>query len=266
MLERGAFADVSAAMMVHPAPVEADHMPCLAVANLDVHYTGREAHASAFPERGINAADALTVAQVAIGLLRQHFSHSDQAHGIVIKGGDAPNVVPAHTSGRFLVRAADLEALGRIEPRIRACFEAGAVATGCQVEVGLVSPRYSQFEPDQAITNAYRRNAEALGRSLPGPANLTSTDTARPMVGSSDNPRPLAGSTDMANVSLAIPSIHPMLGIDSGGATNHQPKFAAACVTASADRAVVDGAMAMAWTTLDLATDPDLRSRLLSGP
>ncbi len=276
MLERGAFSGVKAAMMVHPAPVEADHMPCLAVANLDVHYTGREAHASAFPERGINAADALTVAQVAIGLLRQHFAQSDQAHGIVVKGGDAPNVVPAHTQGKFLVRAADLEALGRIEPRIRACFEAGAVATGCEVEVVLASPRYSQFEPDQAITAAYRRNAQAIGRSLPSPASpgstdtarpmAGSTDTARPMAGSTDTARPMAGSTDMANVSLALPSIHPMLGIDSGGATNHQPKFAAACVTASADRAVTDGALAMAWTTIDLATDADLRSRLLAGP
>ena len=69
MLERGAFAGVDAAMMVHPGPAELIQMPCLAVSHFDVHYTGREAHASAFPEAGINAADALTVSQVGIGLL-----------------------------------------------------------------------------------------------------------------------------------------------------------------------------------------------------
>ncbi len=280
MLERGAFAGVKAAMMVHPSPVEADHMPCLAVAHLDVAYSGKEAHASAFPERGVNAADALTVAQVAIGLLRQHFGHADQVHGIVVKGGDAPNVVPSDTWGKFLVRASDLEALAVLEPRIRACFEAGALATGCQVEISLASPRYSQFQPDQAMMAAYRRNAEALGRPLPGqdspsrparPADTArpmagSTDAARPMAGSTDAARPMAGSTDMANVSMAVPSIHPMLGIDSGGATNHQAEFTAACVTASADQAVTDGALAMAWTMVDLATDADLRSRLVAGP
>ena len=82
MLERGAFDGVHAAMMVHPAPMEQVHMECLAVSHFDVFFHGKAAHASAFPERGINAADALTVAQVAVGLLRQHFSAGNQVHGI----------------------------------------------------------------------------------------------------------------------------------------------------------------------------------------
>src|SRR6266849_4118514 len=72
LLERGAFTGVHAAMMVHPAPVDAAEPPVLALTQFRVRYTGKEAHASAFPEFGINAADALTVAQTAIGLLRQH--------------------------------------------------------------------------------------------------------------------------------------------------------------------------------------------------
>ena len=63
-------------------------------------------------------------------------------------------------------------------------------------------------------------------------------------------------STDMGNVSLEIPSIHPCIGIETGGAVNHQPEFAGACVNASADRAVLEGALAMAWTAIDLATGP----------
>jgi amidohydrolase len=101
MLERGAFEGVHAAMMVHPAPNELDHMPCLAVSHVDVRFTGKEAHASAFPELGRNAADALTIAQTAIGLLRQHISSDARIHGIVTHGGDAPNIVPAHTSGTW---------------------------------------------------------------------------------------------------------------------------------------------------------------------
>ena len=70
-------------------------------------------------------------------------------------------------------------------------------------------------------------------------------------------------STDMANVSLAVPTIHPLMGIETYGAVNHQREFAAACVTPSADAAVRDGAVALAWTAIDAATDPELRQRLL---
>jgi hypothetical protein len=73
-----------------------------------------------------------------------------------------------------------------------------------------------------------------------------------------------AGSTDMANVSLQIPTIHPMLGLDCFPAVNHQPEFTAACITSVADQAVVDGAIGMAWTAIDLATTNPVRERLLS--
>jgi hypothetical protein len=55
-----------------------------------------------------------------------------------------------------------------------------------------------------------------------------------------------------------------MLGIDSFPAVNHQPAFAAACVGAGADRALVEGAVALAWTAVEVARDPGLYARLLS--
>jgi hypothetical protein len=68
----------------------------------------------------------------------------------------------------------------------------------------------------------------------------------------------------MGNVSLALPAIHPRIGIHSYPATNHQPEFAAHCITAAADRALLDGATAMAWTAIDLAATPAVRDRLLA--
>jgi hypothetical protein len=67
----------------------------------------------------------------------------------------------------------------------------------------------------------------------------------------------------MANVSLGMPTIHPMLALESGGAVNHQPGFTAACITADADRAVLDGALGMARTTIAAALDEHTRQRLL---
>ncbi|MFG1688871.1 M20 family metallopeptidase [Nonomuraea sp. NPDC049269] len=237
MLERGAFEGLDAAMMVHPAAVEMAAMPGSAVAQFEVSYRGKPAHAGAYPELGVNAADAMTVAQVAIGLLRQQTGADDRVHGIVTQAGTAANVIPDVSHGRWIIRSSTVEALAELKPRVRRCFEAGALATGCDLVVTPPAPDYADLRPDAVMLGMYRANAEALGRVFPdlpgGP--------------------PAGAATDMGNVSHAVPSIHPMLGLDCLPAVNHQPEFTAACVTPAADRAVLDGATAMAWTAVDLA-------------
>jgi amidohydrolase len=249
MLERGAFSGVHAAMMAHPWPTERLTATCLAVAHFDVRYAGRAAHASAAPWEGINAQDALTVAQVGLGLLRQQLPPGDQVHGVVRSSGGAANVIPASITARYMVRSRTAAGLAALRPRVEACFEAGALATGCSLEYEELSPVYSHMEPDPVLLAAYRANAEALGR------RFEADDAGAPLP---------TFSTDMANVSLAVPTIHPLIGIETNGAVNHQREFAAACVTASADAAVRDGAVALAWTAIDAATDPALRERLLA--
>lgn len=248
MLERGAFDGIHASMMVHPAPFELDHMPCAAASMLNVGFKGKTAHASAFPELGINAADALTLSQVGIGLLRQHITGDSRIHGIVTRGGDAPNIIPDETTGEWIVRAPTLARLAELEPRVRACFEAGAIATGATLEITEKCPPYSEFDDDVDLKAIYRRNAIELGRE--------------PLEDSSSFP---PASTDMANISLAMPAIHPLLGLGSYPVVNHQPEFTAFCATPVADQAVADGALGMAWTAIEAATQDGVRERLLRG-
>jgi amidohydrolase len=243
LLERGVFAGMHAAMMVHPAPVDVLRPRVSAVSHFAVRYTGRESHAAAAPHLGINAADAFVVAQVAIGLLRQHLRATDQVHGFVTNGGDAANIIPAHTAGDWMVRARTIDELAELKPRVDQCFEAGALATGAALELEDVCPPYSHMEHDDDLVAVYDAAAETIGRRY-GDGDMTF-------------------STDMGNVSLAMPSIHPCIAIDSAGAVNHQPAFAAACVNASADRAVVEGSLALALTAIGAANGP-LRERLLA--
>jgi amidohydrolase len=243
LLQRGAFDGVHASMMVHPAPAEDPAPRVSAVAFVEAKYRGRASHAAAAPELGVNAADAFTVAEVAIGLLRQHLGATDQVHGIVTHGGDAANVVPAQTEGQWMIRARSLDELAQLRPRIERCFEAGALATGATLELVDIAPEYAEMRHDDAMLDLYRANAAELGRAMTAGGEMTF-------------------STDMGNVSRCMPAIHPCIAIESAGAVNHQPEFAAACVNASADRAVVEGATAMAWTAIDVATGP-LRDRLL---
>ncbi|HWR47563.1 MAG TPA: M20 family metallopeptidase [Pseudonocardiaceae bacterium] len=248
LLQGGVFDDVAMAMMVHPAPEETCASPSLAIIELQLRYMGKASHAAAAPHKGRNAADALTVAQVAVGLLRQHLETRQMLHGIVTHGGAAPNVVPADTSALYCLRAPDVESLHQLESRVRACFEAGALATGCTHEVNQVFPGYTDLVPDPWLAAAYRAAITGLGRSPLSPE---------------DERRRPTGSTDMGNVSRALPAIHPRIAIDCGDAVNHQPEFATACATPSADRAVYDGALALALTGLAAATDDAQRERLI---
>jgi amidohydrolase len=249
MLERGGFDGIHAAMMVHPAPFDMLRAKIIAASMFEVQCTGKESHASAFPELGVNAADALTIAQTALGLLRQHIRSTDRIHGIVTNGGTAPNVVPAHTSARYIVRSETLDQLEELRPKVYRCFEAGGLATGAKVEITGGDQPYAEMNHDADMAMLYRANSEALGRPFP---NLGEWET-----------RP-TGSTDMGNVSRAMPSIHPMIGINSLPAVNHQPEFTAHCVTADADKALIDGALAMAWTCVDLAKNKAVRERLMA--
>jgi amidohydrolase len=250
MLERGVFDDLAMVAMVHPGPEDIAGAHSLAMADIAVTFSGREAHASAAPQLGLNAADAATVAQVGLGLLRQHLEPGQQMHGIVSDGGVAPNIVPARTEMLYYLRAGTATALTALADRAFACFEAGALAAGCTHEIRTVSPNYHELRPDPWLVGAYREQIETMGRS--------------PLPRDREGSRPL-GSTDMGNVTQVIPGIHPVIGIESGGAVTHQPEFAAACVTESADRAVLDGARALAGTVVAAATDPAQRSRLLDG-
>jgi amidohydrolase len=247
LLDRGAFAGLDLAMMAHPAPVDVAEARPFAVSHSHVTYRGRAAHAAAYPEQGVNAADAFTVAQVAVGLLRQQLPPSVRVHGLVTRGGEAPNAIPERTEGRWYVRAESLAELAEVEEKVWRCFEAGALATGCELEVTPESKPYAEFRADAAALAAYRTNAEALGRTFADGGTASRMNRA---------------STDMGNVSQVVPAIHPYIGIGSLPAINHQREFGAQCVGDLADRALLDGAIALAWTAVDrAAADPIAEER-----
>jgi amidohydrolase len=104
LLERDGFDGQHAAAMVHPGPVDVSRARPFAVSHSHIEYKGKSAHAAAYPERGINAADAFTIAQVAIGLLRQQLPSSVRVHGMMTRGGEAPNAIAERTEGRWYVR------------------------------------------------------------------------------------------------------------------------------------------------------------------
>lgn len=249
LINAGYFAPVHCAMMIHPWPTERLEATCLAVDHFDVTYVGKEAHASAAPWEGVNALDALTIAQVALGLLRQQLPPGDQVHGITVESGSAANIIPSKAVGRYMARSVTSDRLSALRRRVTACFEAGAVATGATLQIEELGSQFSHMVSDSDILAHYRKAAESIGRRF----ELDDAGAPKPTI-----------STDMANVSLVVPSIHPLLAIPTKGAVNHQPEFTAACVTPEADQAVIDGAIALALTGVGVSEDGPLVQRLLA--
>ncbi|WP_370333139.1 M20 family metallopeptidase [Mycolicibacterium hippocampi] len=248
MLQAGVFDDIAATVMLHAGPIDIAAARSLALSEATIRYLGRESHAAVAPYLGINAADAVTVTQVAIGLLRQQLAPGQMMHGIVTDGGQAPNVIPARAEMRYAMRATDSESLRELESRMAGCFAAGAVATGCEHVVTEAAPAYAELKPDPWLASAVRAEMVRLGRS---PVS-EDVEAALPL-----------GSTDMGNVTQVMPGIHPIVGVEAGGASLHQPAFAAAAASPSADTAVIEGSIMLARTVVALACDDAQRDRVL---
>jgi amidohydrolase len=242
MIARGAFEGVDAALMAHPAPFDIDAPPMYGVESCVVTYKGRAAHASVAPETGINALDALVTAYQAIAQLRQHMRRDARVAGIITYGGSAHNVVPDRAEGSFEVRALRPTYLADLKTRVIRCFEAGAQASGAELEVKWSEFVYEPMNNNAAIAAAYKANALALGRKfLEIPVDST-------------------GSTDMGNVSWVVPSIHPTFAIGAMG-LNHTSGFTQITATDAAHESMLEVAQALAMTGVDLVLDGDLLSR-----
>jgi amidohydrolase len=247
MARAGAFDGLAAAMMMHPSNLDLVTMPCIAISEVEATYFGRAAHAAAMPYRGLNALDAVVTAYQSIAQLRQHIKQSERIHGIITDGGLAANIVPEKAACRFYVRAADVHELTKLKTRVQACFEAGALATGCKLELQWGSTDYLDLKTNWPMAGAFERNAGALGREF-FPVK--------------DIPPGFAGSTDMGNVSHRVPSIHPMFAVAPAGVIIHNAEFAIWAASEKGDAAVLDGAKALAQTALDLMCDAPLRERV----
>lgn len=246
MARRGAFEGVDAALMMHPSSVNLVTMPCLACAEVEVRYTGRAAHAAATPDQGVNALDALVIAYQSIAALRQHIKGYERIHGIITNGGGAPNIVPESTAGRFYARSKNADELAALKARVESCFRAGAEATGAKVEIEWSGVDYLDIRYNAPLADAFRANAEALGREFFPLEKLPAT---------------VMGSTDMGNVSYRVPSIHPMLAAAPVHCTIHNAEFTQWAGSEMGDAAALDGAKALAMTALDYLCDPELRRR-----
>lgn len=237
LINAGAFEDAAASMMVHPGPDNELDPSFQARESFTVEYFGKDSHAAYAPWEGRNALDGFVQAYMNVSTLRQSLMPQDRVHCIIDEGGDASNIIPSYTKSTWGVRSQNHPRLVELIPKVRACWEAAATATGCRLEVTSTGHPYLNMNNNPIMTDLFAANSSALGRTMRTEAEIGFG----------------GGSSDMGNVSQIVPSIHPMLAIECGDAVNHQPEFAAHTILPSGDQAIRDGALAMAYTIIDMA-------------
>ncbi|MDP2932272.1 MAG: M20 family metallopeptidase [Chloroflexota bacterium] len=241
MAKRGAFDNLDAAMLVHPDIYDTAATRTLACQPLEVEFFGKAAHAAAHPEAGINALDAMLLSFAAINSLRQHIRTTARIHGIITDGGEAANIVPAHTAASFLVRAGDEAYLEELKQRVLNCFTGAATATGARLVHRWGDNAYALLLNNPTLAQLFRQNMQSLGRRV----HLS-------------EPVQAFGSSDMGNVSQVVPAIHPTVAIAPADVPLHSVAFAAAAASEAGIRGLMDAAKALAMTVADLAANPEI--------
>lgn len=202
MLEAGIFEDakIDISLISHPGNgADTPYMITMSTDRFHVEFEGREAHAAATPWQGVNAQDAMLLANSALSYMRQQMRPTDRVHGIIESGGTRINVIPALSSGSYQIRSADEDQLEDLVDRVTQCFKAGALGTGAKLNFTMRLYGYANMNNNDGLAASYTGWFEKLGGEVPD-ANI-------------DKTRDPSGSTDQGNISHDFPSISPQFQI-----------------------------------------------------
>jgi amidohydrolase len=241
MTNQGAFWGIDIAMSVHPSHRSAVGGSSLASHPLEITFKGRPAHAAAAPQDGINALDALVEAYMAMRMLRVHMRDDVRMPGIITYGGAVPNIVPEKAVARFSLRAADSDYLETVIEKVKACARGAAMASGATVDFHHYEPLFEAMNNNAVMGSLFAKHLQELGY----PVEYL-------------KPTQRGGSTDVGNVSQIVPTIHPSIAIGADQLSAHTREFAEATVSSQGEKALMDAALAMAMTVVDIKAEPAL--------
>ncbi len=241
MVADGALDGVDAAVMVHPGDRDLTHMTTLAACAVWATYHGHASHSAASPWQGRNALDAAVLGYTNVGAMRQQLAPDQRVHGTFMDVPKRSNVIPERVTARWVARGRTATSMADARDKLIACLEAGALAARCEVDLE-VTAGMSQVLDSGPLVERWVANNARLGRTVRDPQQAGH----------------VYGSTDMGLVSRLVPSLHPVIKLAPEGVSIHERDFAAAAGSESGDKAVRDGALALALTIVDLWTDPEL--------
>ncbi len=233
-------------------------------------FKGKTAHSAGSPWSGRSALDAVELMNIATNYLREHLHYTYRLHYVIIKGGEAPNVVPDKASVWYFIRNTD-ERIEDMYERVVNCAKAAALATGTElVEIRCLTAIH-QRHFNKAAAELFQKNIELVGmpewdekeqnfakalqkelgeeeKGMP-----TEVDT----LNAPDKPFVGGGSSDVGDVTLIAPTATIRFPGRVPGAIGHHWSTVACNYGSTAWKGLNAGAKAMAASAIDLLTKPE---------
>lgn len=240
----GVFEHLDFAMLIHPSHRTEIYKLSLALVEVELLFLGKSAHASAAPEKGINALDALLQTFNSVNALRSRLTGYARINGIITEGGKAPNIIPDRARAEFWVREETLNQAVEYAEMVVNLAQASAQALGAKLKARIRKElAYAPFLPNRAAGKILRQIYEELGIKI-----------------EQGDERAEMGSTDLGNLSWKVPALHPTIAIAS--ALPHTPEFARASGSEQGLKAMRKAILAMAMIGYRVMTDSELRKKM----
>jgi aminobenzoyl-glutamate utilization protein B len=270
MVRAGLFKDVDAVVAWHPADVN-DASPSSALANVTgkFRFRGVASHASAAPEKGRSALDAVEAMDNMVNMMREHVPQETRIHYIITRGGAAPNIVPDFAEAYYYARQPDMRILDGVWERIINAAKGAALGTGTTMELEVTGAVWNVL-PNEYLSGVMHKNLERVGGFTYTPEEQrfaeeirkTLTEPPTNPLGSQEKVQPSASgrvgsaSTDLADVSWNVPTVQVNGATFVPGVPAHSWQATACAGSTTGVKGMMVAAKAMALTTADLFADP----------
>jgi aminobenzoyl-glutamate utilization protein B len=277
MVRAGLFNDVDAVLHWHPADRNsADPSTSLANITAKFRFRGVSAHASAAPDRGRSALDAVESMNYMVNMMREHIPSDTRVHYVITRGGEAPNVVPDYAEVYYYCRHKNRTTLQDVWKRIVKAAEGAALGTETKMEMEVIGGVFNLL-PVETLSRQMHQNlskvggveytadevkfAEKLGESFgaafgsirkPGEAA-----TVAPFAGAGNDPIS-GGSTDVGDVSWVVPTVGMSAATWVPGTAAHSWQAVAAGATGIGTKGMMVAAKTLTLTAMDLYQNPVL--------
>ena len=248
MAEQGFFDDMDLAMQIHISNGNEAEVGggALALNGIEFTFHGVASHAAAAPERGINALDACYLMFNGVNALRQHVTPDVRLHGIIVKGGAAPNIVPAEAVSRWEIRAEKRSTVDALEKRFFDIAQGACLMTGATYDWHYFE---NKFDNCVNFDELDQRMVEAIHASGYEHAFISKSSGA--------------GSTDVGNVSQVCPTVHVNMGVGNmDGYSCHDEPFLKYTDGDGAYQILKNAIYAQTWLSVEACADASMQKML----
>ena len=270
MVRGGLFNDVDIVLHWHPsARNSVTYTSALAYKSAKFRFHGISAHASASPERGRSALDAVEGMDYMVNMMREHVPQETRIHYVITNGGKAPNVVPDFAEVFYYVRNPERVLVESIFERVVKAAEGAAMGTETKMDYEVIDGTHDLLI-NKTLALDMQANLEKVGGITYTPEELifgkklqASFSGKIPPLDSAAFVKPLEteknqGSTDVGDVSYVVPTVGLTTATWIPGTPAHSWQAAACGGKDMAIRATIVASKALAYTAIDLFSDPTL--------